>query len=75
MKRILCLMLAAMSFFTVPCAAQAATAPATEWAKCFGGAKDDVFADICLTNDAGYATAGYTYSNDGDIPANSNMLG
>ena len=41
-----------------------------EWKKCIGGSKSELFFTIKETSDGGFITAGYTYSNDGDIIGN-----
>lgn len=38
-----------------------------EFIKTFGGSKNDVLQSVVKTSDGGYATLGYTQSNDGDI--------
>jgi hypothetical protein len=38
-----------------------------QWQKSMGGSNDDWAVSIIQTNDGGYAIAGYTSSNDGDI--------
>jgi hypothetical protein len=44
-----------------------AQAPAIQWAKCYGGTKDDDAEVIKQTSDGGYIVAGYSISNDGDV--------
>jgi uncharacterized protein YjdB len=46
--------------------------PAIQWQKLFGGTKDDNAYSVHQTYDKGYIIAGYTKSNDGNIPAGSN---
>ncbi|MBX2930966.1 MAG: gliding motility-associated C-terminal domain-containing protein [Chitinophagaceae bacterium] len=46
------------------------TAPAIEWAKCYGGSGFDYAYDIKQTIDGGYIVAGETFSNDGDVNSN-----
>jgi hypothetical protein len=41
-----------------------------EWAKTYGGSGNDEFNDIIQTYDGGYAIAGQTASNDGDVSGN-----
>jgi hypothetical protein len=41
-----------------------------EWQKCYGGSGYDVANSIIQTSDGGYAVAGYTSSNDGDVSGN-----
>ncbi|MEO0037195.1 MAG: hypothetical protein RIQ59_406 [Bacteroidota bacterium] len=38
-----------------------------EWKKCLGGSQDDYCDTIINTSDGGYALAGYSGSNDGDV--------
>lgn len=38
-----------------------------EWRKCFGGTDEDGANSVIQTSDGGYAVAGYTASNDGDV--------
>jgi len=38
-----------------------------QWAKCYGGYKDDVFNSITHTSDGGYIMTGSTTSNDGNV--------
>jgi len=45
-----------------------AQSPVLQWQKALGGGGFDQSTSICQTNDGGYVTAGYTMSNDGDIP-------
>jgi len=40
------------------------------WQKTYGGTDSDFANSIQETTDGGYIVAGYTYSNDGDIPEN-----
>jgi len=40
------------------------------WKKTLGGSAGDQLYDICPTSDGGYALAGYTSSNDGDVTGN-----
>ncbi len=42
-----------------------------EWANSFGGTVSDVSASIIQTSDGGYAVAGFTRSNDGDVFGNN----
>lgn len=41
-----------------------------EWQKTPGGTKDEIAFSVVSTNDGGYAVAGYSYSNDGDVSGN-----
>lgn len=41
-----------------------------EWEKCYGGSSYEFARSIIQTTDGGYAVAGYTYSNDGDVNGN-----
>ncbi len=41
-----------------------------QWQKSLGGSKDDIAFSIIFTKDGGYAVAGYSYSNDGDVSGN-----
>lgn len=41
-----------------------------QWQKCLGGTGDDKAYSIRQTADSGYAVAGYTRSNDGDVTGN-----
>jgi hypothetical protein len=41
-----------------------------QWQKTFGGAEAEGANVILQTNDGGYITAGYTYSNNGDVSGN-----
>ena len=43
---------------------------ATQWQKCLGGSNEDYGQSIQQTADGGYITAGYTYSNNGDVSGN-----
>ncbi len=43
------------------------TAGTIEWQHSFGGTKNDLAFSIIQTTDHGYAVAGYTFSNDGDV--------
>lgn len=43
---------------------------AIEWQKILGGSKSDYAYSLKATTDGGYITAGYTYSNDGDVSGN-----
>jgi hypothetical protein len=43
-----------------------------EFIKTFGGSKNDVLQSVVKTSDGGYATLGYTQSNDGDINNKNN---
>jgi hypothetical protein len=43
------------------------------WQKCYGGSDNDEGSCIILTNNGGYAIAGYTYSHDSDITANHSI--
>ena len=40
------------------------------WVKNIGGSNDDMFYSVTSSSDGGYVAAGYSYSNDGDIPGN-----
>jgi len=40
------------------------------WQKCFGGTLNDGTSSIKQLNDGGYISAGYAYSNDGDVNGN-----
>jgi len=41
------------------------------WEKSFGGSQsDESYCDIVVTEDGGYILAGYSQSNDGDVPGN-----
>jgi Secretion system C-terminal sorting domain len=42
-----------------------------QWQKCLGGSSTDVAESIKQTTDAGYIIAGYTLSNDGDVPSSN----
>lgn len=54
-------------FLKTACFLQAQNFPGVQWKKCFGGSDLDYLMDIQQTFDGGYITAGFTYSNDGDI--------
>lgn len=41
-----------------------------EWKKTYGGSDSDYITDVVLTEDNGYILAGYTSSDDGDVPQN-----
>ena len=41
-----------------------------QWQKTMGGAANDYAFSLQPTSDGGYITAGYTYSNDGDVSGN-----
>jgi hypothetical protein len=41
-----------------------------QWQKCLGGTSDDLAMSIKQTSDGGYITAGYTFSNNGDVTGN-----
>lgn len=41
-----------------------------EWSKTFGGSNYDYAISVVQTSDSGYAVAGYTLSNDGDVTGN-----
>ena len=43
---------------------------ASQWQKCLGGSNEDYGQSIQQTADGGYITAGYTYSNNGDVSGN-----
>lgn len=58
MKKILLILL------TVNCFSQA---PVIQWQKCLGGTRSDYSYMTRHTSDGGYITAGYTFSNDGDV--------
>ncbi len=45
-------------------------APEIEWQKTYGGSTRDFAKSIIATPDGGYAVAGYTESNDGDVTEN-----
>jgi hypothetical protein len=45
-----------------------------QWQKCLGGKGDDVAYSVILTSDGGYAIAGYTWSNDGDVIGNHGQM-
>ena len=63
----------AVIFLFIHCSKDEETeSPATnsnkiEFIKTFGGSKNDVLQSVVKTSDGGYATLGYTQSNDGDI--------
>lgn len=40
------------------------------WSKTIGGSKNDYGSSIIATNDGNFAIAGYSASNDGDVPGN-----
>jgi hypothetical protein len=42
-------------------------APVIEWEKCFGGTYNEKAKSIIQTTDGGYAVAGFSDSNDGDV--------
>lgn len=42
----------------------------TEWSKTYGGSSYDYAISAVQTSDSGYAVAGYTFSNDGDVSGN-----
>jgi hypothetical protein len=46
------------------------SAPNIEWQKSLGGSDVDTPNSILQTSDGGYIIAGYTFSNDGDVPKN-----
>ncbi len=48
---------------------------AVEWQKCLGGSGKDIAQSIIQTFDGGYAIAGYTSSNDGDVTGNKSGVG
>lgn len=41
-----------------------------QWQKCYGGSDDETGYNIIQTSDSGYAVAGWTTSNDGDVSGN-----
>src|SRR2546422_3664491 len=41
-----------------------------QFQKTYGGSDDDIGASVIQALDGGYAVAGYTYSNDGDVSGN-----
>ncbi len=43
------------------------------WAKTYGGSFEDAAMAITQTSDGGYAVAGYSFSNDGDVTGNHGM--
>lgn len=43
------------------------------WAKTYGGSFEDAAMAITQTPDGGYAVAGYSFSNDGDVTGNHGM--
>lgn len=45
------------------------------WNKCFGGSGNDLAYELSNTSDGGFAFAGYTKSNDGDISGGSHASG
>ncbi len=47
-----------------------AQAPAIEWAKCYGGTRDERASSIIQTRDGGYIIAGRATSNDFDVSGN-----
>ncbi|MBL0358579.1 MAG: hypothetical protein IPP72_17715 [Chitinophagaceae bacterium] len=55
------------TFLITSCFCRAQTFPGIQWNKCFGGTDLDYLVDIQETFDGGYITAGFTYSNDGDV--------
>jgi hypothetical protein len=75
MKKICCL---AVIFLFIQCSKDEGTeSPETnsskiEFIKTFGGSKNDVLQSVVKTSDGGYATLGYTQSNDGDINNKNN---
>ncbi len=40
------------------------------WQRCLGGSDEDQVSSVIQTSDGGYAVAGYTSSNDGDVSGN-----
>jgi hypothetical protein len=44
-----------------------AQSPTIQWQKCYGGSTIDYGYSIIQTSDGGYATVGYTQSNNGDV--------
>src|SRR5438552_1972453 len=46
-----------------------------QWQKCFGGTGDDYAESIVQTSDGGFAVAGETSSNDGNVSGNHGGLG
>jgi len=44
--------------------------PQYEWAHCYGGSKEDYARNVKQTHDKGYITAGWTFSDDGDVTGN-----
>lgn len=44
--------------------------PIIEWQKCLGGSSQEQAYSIQQTSDGGYVTAGYSWSNDGDVTGN-----
>jgi hypothetical protein len=59
-------------FFSVSCALFAQQSPKIEWQKCYGGTKSEDPSpcrshSFIQTSDGGYAMAGATISNDGDV--------
>jgi hypothetical protein len=51
----------------VSCSLYAQKAPDIEWQRCFGGTQEDGASYMILTSDGGYAIAGYTQSDDGEV--------
>src|SRR5260221_2630708 len=47
-----------------------ADAQTIQWQKCLGGSSAQDASSIIQTRDGGYAVAGETYSNDGDVSGN-----
>jgi hypothetical protein len=44
--------------------------PPYEWERSFGGSEEDVANSVEPTSDGGYIIAGFSMSNDGDVPGN-----
>jgi len=66
MKKIFTYALIAVLLFVNKTNAQ----PAIQWQKCLGGSGNDVANCIIKTQDGGYAVAGYSNSNDGNVVGN-----
>ncbi len=66
MKTIFTYAMMAFLLFTTKSNAQ----PAIQWKKCYGGTGNDVANCIIKTLDGGYAVAGYSNSNNGDVIGN-----